>query len=362
MVCDQGMPQSVEFGRTNFRHPAPWSRPSAALRWGAVVVLGCLACWGLLVQTAGAATVSSEASGYPVRLECGEGSVTFKLRSKPVLTYHGGHGVLPAGVREEYRRAGYLHPLVSPLGRVVTGDYPKNHLHHHGVWASWTRTEIDGRKPDFWNMGEKKGRVEMIQWLGARESADGAEIETLHRYVDLTAKVPTPILLEGWKVRVPVTPEGKPYRIDLTVRQTNVTEHSLALPEYRYGGLGFRGLDAWDGAPNCRFLSSEGVTNRVTGNESHARWCWIGGAAQSVEGGDGIAGVVLLAHPSNFRFPEPMRIHPTEPFFCWSPQQAGDFTLPPRGVHAMRYRILVADGTPDPKTIEQEWLEWSREP
>jgi hypothetical protein len=104
------------------------------------------------------------------------------------------------------------------------------------------------------------------------------------------------------------------------------------------------------------------VTNRVTGNESHARWCWIGGAAQSVEGGDGIAGVILLAHPSNFRFPEPMRIHPTEPFFCWSPQQAGDFTLPPRGVHAMRYRILVADGTHDPKTIEQEWLEWSREP
>jgi len=28
----------------------------------------------------------------------------------------------------------------------------------------------------------------------------------------------------------------------------------------------------------------------------------------------------------------------------------------------MRYRILVADGTPDPKTIEQEWLQWSREP
>jgi hypothetical protein len=256
-----------------------------------------------LAQTAGAATVSSEASGYPVRLECGEGTVTFKLRSKPVVTYHGGHGVLPAGVREEYRRAGYLHPLVSPLGRVVTGDYPKNHLHHHGVWASWTRTEIDGRKPDFWNMGEKKGRVEMIQWLGARESLDGAEIETLHHYVDLTAKVPTPILLEGWKVRVPVTPEGKPYRIDLTVRQTNVTEHSLALPEYRYGGLGFRGLDAWDGAPNCRFLTSEGVTNRVAGNESHARWCWIGGAAQSVEGGDSFGSSIQFpfsgadAHP-----------------------------------------------------------------
>ncbi len=305
---------------------------------------------------------ASQAGGHPVRLECGEGTVTFKLRSKPVLTYIGGHGALPSGVPEEYRRAGYLHPLVSPAGAVVSGDYPKNHLHHHGVWAAWTRTEIDRRTPDFWNMGQKKGRVEMIQWLGARESADGAEIETLHRYVDLTAKPSVTVLMEGWKVRVPVTPAGKPHRIDLTLRQTNVTEHPLALPEYRYGGLGFRGLDAWDGAANCRFRTSEGVTDRVKGNESRGRWCWIGGPAKTGDGRDAVAGVVLLAHPSNFRFPEPMRIHPTEPFFCWSPQQAGGFTLPPQGVHRMRYRILVADGVPDAQEMEREWLEWSREP
>ncbi|NBP24966.1 MAG: hypothetical protein EBU81_10555, partial [Proteobacteria bacterium] len=36
-------------------------------------------------------------------------------------------------------------------------------------------------------MGQKQGRVEMVQWLGGREAADGAEIETLHRSVDLTA-------------------------------------------------------------------------------------------------------------------------------------------------------------------------------
>jgi hypothetical protein len=31
-------------------------------------------------------------------------------------------------------------------------------------------------------------------------------------------------------------------------------------------------------------------------------------------------------------------------------------------VHAMRYRILLIDGPPDPKELEQQWLEWSREP
>lgn len=312
--------------------------------------------------------VSGMADPFPVRLECGEGVVTFRLRSKPVATYRGGPGTLPAGVPEAYRRGGYLHPLVTPGGTIVSADYPKNHLHHHGVWTAWTHTRFAGRAPDFWNMGQKQGRVEMVQWLGGREAADGAEIETLHRSVDLTAESPTTVLLEGWKIRVPATPPGTPYRIDLTIRQTNVTELPLALPEYRYGGLGYRGLDAWDGAAKAHFRTSEGITNRVAGNESRGRWCWIGGAVSQAGGGEvggvgaGVAGVVLMAHPSNFRFPESMRIHPTEPFFCWSPQQQGDFTLAPGAVHRMRYRILLADGPPDPDQIEREWTEWSKVP
>lgn len=317
-----------------------------------------------LAAASGAKVVGKEdtAPPLPVRLECGPDSVTFRLGSKAVVTYRGGSGVLPAGVPEEYRRAGYLHPLVTPEGAVVSADYPKNHLHHHGVWTSWTKTRFDGRSPDFWNMGQKKGRVEMVGWLGAREAAEGAEIEVLHRYVDLTATMPTTVLMEGWKIRVPAMPSGKPHRIDLMVRQTNVTDHPLVLPQYHYGGLGYRGLDAWDGAANCGFRTSEGVTDRVAGNETRGRWCWIGGAVTTGAGATATAGVVLLSHPANPRFPESMRIHPTEPFFCWAPQQQGEFTLGPGAVHRMRYRLLLADGPARPEAIEREWAEWSKEP
>ena len=27
-------------------------------------------------------------------------------------------------------------------------------------------------------------------------------------------------------------------------------------------------------------------------------------------------GITILGHPDNFRAPQPMRLHPTEPFFC----------------------------------------------
>ncbi|MFM8878727.1 MAG: hypothetical protein ACKOKG_06275, partial [Verrucomicrobiota bacterium] len=70
-----------------------------------------------MVAASGVPAIHKDSAGTgaaaPVRLECGPDTVTFRLGSKPVVTYRGGRGVLPAGVPEEYRRAGYLHPLVT---------------------------------------------------------------------------------------------------------------------------------------------------------------------------------------------------------------------------------------------------------
>ena len=52
--------------------------------------------------------------------------------------------LVPEVTREEYRRAGYIHPIYTPDGRLISDDQPKDHRHHHGVWAAWTKTEIDG--------------------------------------------------------------------------------------------------------------------------------------------------------------------------------------------------------------------------
>jgi len=129
------------------------------------------------------------------------------------------------------------------------------------------------------------------------------------------------------------------------------------LPKYHYGGLGFRGPQAWDGPLNCRFLTSEGLTNRIAGNESRGRWFWVGGLV-----GGNTAGVAILGHRDNFRAPEPMRLNPTEPFFCFAPQQLGEFLIPPKGTHRARYRILIADGSPDAREIDRQWEDWVNGP
>jgi hypothetical protein len=71
-------------------------------------------------------------------------------------------------------------------------------------------------------------------------------------------------------------------------------------------------------------------------------------------------GVVILDHPQNFRAPQPMRLNPTEPFFCYAPSQLGDFAIEPGKPYVSRYRFVVFDGAPDASEIDRLWNDYAR--
>src|SRR5688500_14103688 len=80
---------------------------------------------------------------------------------KPVLTYQAQPGEFPRpDIKPVFKRGGYIHPVFTPEGRAITDDYPADHPHHHGIWWAWTKTEYDGRQPDFWNVADSTGRVD----------------------------------------------------------------------------------------------------------------------------------------------------------------------------------------------------------
>jgi hypothetical protein len=54
-----------------------------------------------------------------------------------------------------------------------------------------------------------------------------------------------------------------------------------------------------------------------------------------------------------------MRTHPTEPFFCYAPQQLGDMEIAPGTPYVSKYRIIVADGEPARETADAWWKEWA---
>ncbi len=286
------------------------------------------------------------------------GHVTLSVGGKHLLTYQGKETQLPrADIKPIFKRGGYLHPILSPSGKLLTDDYPPNHLHHHGIWAPWTKTVFQDRHPDFWNMGDGTGKVEFVRfgetWSGPVEAGFTAQ----HRFVDLSAGNPRIALNESWKITAFNIPNADYFVFDLVSTQTCATADALILPKYLYGGLGFRGNWNWNGEDKCHFLTANGETDRVKGNETRADWCHISG---EVDGA--IAGIAILSHPDNFRAPQPMRLHPKEPFFCFAPSQAGDWAIEPGKPYVARYRFIVEDGKPDKAQLDALWHAYAHPP
>jgi Methane oxygenase PmoA len=144
--------------------------------------------------------------------------------------------------------------------------------------------------------------------------------------------------------------------IDLVSTQRCAGTSALSLPQYHYGGLGFRGRREWDGKDNTFFLTSEGK-DRSNGHGTRARWCHISGAVDGQR-----AGLAMLDHPGNFRAPQPMRIHPTEPFFCYAPSQLGDWEIVPERPYVSRYRLIAFDGAPEPAELDRLWNDYADPP
>ena len=286
-----------------------------------------------------------------------EGLITFSKKGQPIFSYRK-EGQLPdADIDSVYLRGGYIHPVYTPSKKIITDDYAKNHLHHHGIWTAWTKTIFEGRTPDFWNMGDKTGKVAFVSVDSFFQGSVLAGFSAKHRYVDLSAPEPKTAINETWNVQVYNVGGGDEqnyFLFDINITQTCASSSSLILPTYRYGGLGFRGREEWNGEENTIFLTSEGK-DRSNGHATTARWCHIGGLAEGK-----LAGITIMSHPDNFRAPQPMRIHPTEPFFNFAPSQAGDWSINPGETYRAKYRFVVYDGEPDTTLIENLWTDYAQ--
>ena len=291
-----------------------------------------------------------------IRVVSDQDRLTISASGRKVLTFQGGPGELPrADIKPIFQRGGYIHPVFTPSGRTVTDDYPPDHFHHHGIWFAWTRTEFEGRHPDFWNVGDGTGKVEFValdeKWSGPVH----AGFKSRNRSVDVSAPRPVTVLNEQWVVTVYNVGQGtKPYSMfDLVSTQELATSSPLVLPEYRYGGIGFRGHHQWLAKDNCDFLTSEGK-DRNNGHGTRARWCHLGGRIDGQ-----LAGIAILDHPANFRAPQAMRINPDQPFFCYSPSLIGDWKIEPGKPYVSRYRFIIYDGAPDKAELDRLWNDYA---
>jgi len=279
-------------------------------------------------------------------------TLTVRVGDKSVLRYT----IAPIEQPDPlFTRSGYLHPIWTPSGKILTNDSPANHLHHHGLWSAWTSSEFEGRKSNFWESKEKQGKVECVKVEETYSGPVYGGFRARHRFINLNGpEGPKTALDEVWDVRVYALSDR--FVFDLVSTQTAATDQPLVIKEYRYGGIGFRGSADWEGKTGVDFLTSEGK-GRIDGHATKAKWVLASGKIGGAE-----ASVGFFCHPSNFRFPQPLRIHPDEPFFNWAVPQGGDFSIEPGKPYVSRYRYVVADGKCSADQMTADWGAYGEAP
>ena len=293
-------------------------------------------------------------------------AITVQMGGKDVLTYQYAKTPPPKKVDKLYARGGYIHPLWSPAGEVLTRIQPPDHYHHYGIWNPWTKTEFQGREIDFWNLAKGQGTIEVKSVTSQVEGNVFASITALHEHVDLkgsTRKGSQVALNEELDIRVwNADPDNKVWLIDFTSTLNCATSDPLVIKEYRYGGFGFRATEKWDDK-NATLLTSAGK-GKADGNGTRARWCDVRGPSKA-----GTSGILFMTHPSNFNFPEHLRIWPEgsnkgkeNVFFNFNPAQDRDWVLNPGNNYKLRYRMMVHDGEVDAETAESYWRDLAHPP
>jgi hypothetical protein len=306
-----------------------------------------------------------------LRIEQSDETLTVLDGDKPVLVYNKRSPPAPQGIDKVYERSGFLHPVFSPSGQVVTAAFPADHPHQHGVFSAWVKTKFHGKAVDFWNLAGRTGCVthERVVSTFQDGQAVGFEVDLLHR---VKSEPPVDALRERWKITV--QSNGGNYRcFDLESIQQAITDEPLVIEEYHYGGMAVRGPVRWlsdkdsdrkssdsTAADNARarepfaFLNSDGQ-DRLAGNHAHAHWVSMTGNL------DGRAvSLTVFDHPSNFRAPQAARLHPTKPYFCFSPCVDGEFTIDRAHPYNARYRFIVTDAAADSAWLESQWKAWSK--
>lgn len=311
-------------------------------------------------------TDAPAASGAPVEVLRDEAAVVIRIGDKPVLQYQIEAPPLPEGVSKLYTRGGFLHPLWSPGGEVLTRIQPPDHYHHVGIWNPWTHTKFQGREIDFWNLNKAEGTVRPVAVTAVEANAVYGGFQALHAHVDLNAPHRSGALValnETWDVRAwNADPDAKVWLVDFESTLNCATDSPLTIEAYRYQGFVFRAIETWNDG-NTELLTSAGK-NKANANETRARWCDVRGPSAN-----GKSGILFLTAPVNHNFPEHLRVWPVgankgkeNVFVNFNPAQEKDWVLKPGQTYTMRYRMLVYDGEISAESAERYWQDFANPP
>ena len=288
-------------------------------------------------------------------------TIRISQRDKTVLEYVKTARPVPEGIEQHFSRSGYIHPIYTPTGQELTGDYPEDHAHQHALFFAWTKAGYDGKEVDFWNQAKDLGRIEFREVVERKQEEQKVSFSVKHAFMVKVGDKWIDVLHEVWTVTVHQT-SADHFLFDISSVQRCVTDKPLTLGKYHYGGMAIRGNYKWLKGEedhslkpgDLQFLTSDGK-DRKEGNHTRPNWVALSG---QIDGQD--VSVAVFCSPKNFRAPQAVRIHPNKPYFCFSPMVEGSFKIASDEDYVSRYRYLVTSKAADVNLIQKHWHEYAK--
>jgi hypothetical protein len=297
-----------------------------------------------------------------IKTQTEDGFLIISNNNKNLLRYNYKTIYPPAGVDTVFKRSGFIHPLWSPRGQELTRIHPPDHYHHWGLWNPWTEVLFEKDTVDFWNLAKKQGTVRFANFISTTNGNVYAEYKALHEHVVFKKSGSEKVAInEVQSVRIYQPVINNYYIADISIRLNCASESPVLLLEYRYGGLGLRATKEWN-KNNSRIITSEG-RDRKEADGSRARWCMAQGAVD----GDS-AGLVMMSYPTNYNYPEPLRVWPEDMnnrgdvFLNFSPTKNMNWQLKPGKEYVLKYRLLIFNDTFSKETAETAWQNFADPP
>ena len=312
-----------------------------------VVLAGlCLLAAGALASAGaqhGAVRITKDAQGY-----------WFSEGDTRVLFYQAERKALPDG---QAARSNYFHPLYDLDGNVLTEDFPKDHVHHRGIFWAWHQVRIDGRTvQDQWI-----NRDAFWQVRDARIDSDASSAS-----LALRVAWESPLFTDARGQRRPFVEEQsvtRVHRAEGTTRKIDFHQRLTALVDgveiggsedaKGYGGFSYRIVMP----PDIRFTGAQGVVTPVENAVASSPWMDVSGSY----GSSGKSGVTVLTHPTTTGFPQPwiLRARASMQNAVYPGRQP--VAIPRDRPLILRYRIVLHRGALAPAAIERLQAEYAAE-
>lgn len=285
-----------------------------------------------------------------------------------VLSYRHAINYPPEGVALIYKRSGYIHPLLSPGGNILTRINPPDHYHHYGIWNPWAKTHFREQEIDFWNLNLGQGTVRFGAFISTSSGKVFGGFKALQEHIAFNIpgenKIVMNEVLDTRVYNIDSCYGKSAYMVDYTSVISCATNDEVILDAYRYGGgIGFRATEEWTNT-NSRVLTSEGKT-REEADASFGRWVDVSGNYQNGTR----SGIIFMSSPTNRRHPESMRVWPVDSnngrgdmYFEFCPARHEPWVLKPGNEYSQRYRLFIYDGTIDKETAESLWTDFACPP